>query len=406
MRVIAAVAPAGGERLPNRAVVALALALLVGGGVALADSYGWRQGALLLTGAALGLVLYHAAFGFTGAWRVLLTEGRGAGVRAQMVMLAVASAVFLPVLSQGSLFGTPVGGALAPVGTSVVVGAFLFGIGMQLGGGCASGTLFTVGGGNLRMLATLVFFIVGSLIGSLHLPWWLEAPSFGIVSLPRMFGLWPALVLQLGLFALIALATIAWERRRRPGMAVESTVAAPTDAPGGWRRLLRGPWPLIWGAVGLALLNIATLALAGRPWTITFAFSLWGAKIAALAGLDVAVWEFWTWPFPAQALRASVFADITSVMNFGILLGALLAAALAGRFAPSWRGIAWPALVASVIGGLLLGYGSRLAFGCNIGAFFSGVASGSLHGWVWFAAALAGNMAGIRLRPIFGFSRK
>jgi hypothetical protein len=51
---------------------------------------------------------------------------------------------------------------------------------------------------------------------------------------------------------------------------------------------------------------------------------------------------------------------------------------------------------------LLLGYGARLAYGCNIGAFFSGVASGSLHGWVWIACALAGSYAGPRLRPLFG----
>lgn len=50
---------------------------------------------------------------------------------------------------------------------------------------------------------------------------------------------------------------------------------------------------------------------------------------------------------------------------------------------------------------LLPGYGARFAWGCNIGAFFSGVASGSLHGWLWIAAALAGNQAGIRLRPWF-----
>ena len=56
----------------------------------------------------------------------------------------------------------------------------------------------------------------------------------------------------------------------------------------------------------------------------------------------------------------------------------------------------------AVIGGLLLGYGARLASGCNIGAFFSGVASGSLHGWMWFIAAFAGTMVGTRLRPFFG----
>jgi hypothetical protein len=35
---------------------------------------------------------------------------------------------------------------------SVIVGATMFGLGMQLGGGCGSGTLFTVGGGSARMI--------------------------------------------------------------------------------------------------------------------------------------------------------------------------------------------------------------------------------------------------------------
>ncbi|MBF3229532.1 YeeE/YedE thiosulfate transporter family protein, partial [Pseudomonas sp. L01] len=59
-------------------------------------------------------------------------------------------------------------------------------------------------------------------------------------------------------------------------------------------------------------------------------------------------------------------------------------------------------LAAAVIGGLLLGYGARLAYGCNIGAYFSGIASGSLHGWLWLVAAFAGNSVGVRvLRPYF-----
>ncbi len=55
-----------------------------------------------------------------------------------------------------------------------------------------------------------------------------------------------------------------------------------------------------------------------------------------------------------------------------------------------------------MIDGLLLGYGARLAYGYNIGAFFSGVASGSLHGWVWIACALPGTYVGLKLRPLFG----
>ena len=49
-----------------------------------------------------------------------------------------------------------------------------------------------------------------------------------------------------------------------------------------------------------------------------------------------------------------------------------------------------------------MGYGARIAFGCNIGAFFSGIASTSLHGWLWIAAALPGSWAGLKLRPLFG----
>lgn len=76
------------------------------------------------------------------------------------------------------------------------------------------------------------------------------------------------------------------------------------------------------------------------------------------------------------------------MMNFGIMLGALLAASLAGKFAPNFN-IPRRSLVAAVIGGLLLGYGARLAYGCNIGAYFSGML-GSVHGWLWLVFAFMG----------------
>jgi uncharacterized membrane protein YedE/YeeE len=99
----------------------------------------------------------------------------------------------------------------------------------------------------------------------------------------------------------------------------------------------------------------------------------------------------------ARALARSVVFDVTSVMNVGIILGASLAAALAGRFKPPGR-VSGRAAAGALIGGLLLGYGARIAFGCNIGAFFGGVASASLHGWLWIVCALLGNLAGVHLR--------
>ena len=380
----------------NSPVALGAGALLLAGAAVLGGVVGPRQAALYLLGVALGVVLYHAAFGFTSAWRVFIADRRGEGLRAQMVMLAVACALFFPTLAAGTLFGQPVQGLVAPVGVSVVFGAFLFGIGMQLGGGCASGTLYTVGGGSVRMLLALAAFIAGSAVGAAHLHWWAALPHLPPISLVQAWGAWPALAVNLVAFAGIAGLTLVLERRRH-GRLVEAGPAPRA----GWVRVLRGPWPVVAGAVGLAVLNFATLAMAGRPWGITSAFALWGSKAAALVGFEPASWPFWAAPAQRTALEGSVLADPTSVMDFGIVFGALLASALAGRFAPSWR-VPLRSAVAAVAGGLMLGYGARLAYGCNIGAYFSGIASGSLHGWAWMAAAFLGNVLGTRLRPLFG----
>ncbi len=112
-------------------VVALATLCLIMGTVHLATTYGWRHGGLLGVGAALGLVLYHARFGFTYAFRVFASIGDGRGIRAQMLMLALATVLFAPILA----FSDTAGGALAPASLSVLAGAFIFCIGMQLGGG-------------------------------------------------------------------------------------------------------------------------------------------------------------------------------------------------------------------------------------------------------------------------------
>ncbi|QNA90256.1 YeeE/YedE family protein [Massilia sp. Dwa41.01b] len=378
----------------NPAPLGVSLLLIALGSWYLGQAVDGRHAALFVVGALLGLSLYHAAFGFTSTWRVFIADGRGDGLRAQMLMLAVGVMLFFPALANGSLFGTPVTGLVSPAGTSVIVGAFIFGIGMQLGGGCASGTLYTVGGGSTRMVVTLAAFITGSVIATAYMPFWTSLPQLQPISLVTTLGLAPALALNLAVFALIAGITVVVEKRRHGRLVASS--AQPLSSP--W---LRGPWPLVAGALALVLLNFATLALSGRPRGVTSAFALWGAKGASLLGVDVASWAYWTKPANAAALAAPVTRDVTSVMNIGIVLGAMLAAALAGRYAPVWR-LPLRSLAAAIVGGLLLGFGARLAYGCNIGAYFSGILSGSLHGWLWLVAAFVGNVLGTRLRPLFG----
>jgi uncharacterized protein len=388
-------AVATGPRIERQGWVALVATTMLLGGTAMLGSGSWRHGVLLLIGAALGLSLYHAAFGFTSAYRNAIAHRDVSGVSAQLVMLALAMLLFAPILADGQLFGRGIGGAVAPVGTRVMVGSFLFGLGMQLGGGCGSGTLYTAGGGSIRMVVTLGAFCAGAFLGSLDAGRWADSWSLGSISLGRALGWGPAIVLQLAVLAVVWLALRGW------GHGHPQTPLWGRHW--SWRQLLRGPWPMLLSAVLLALLNALTLVVAGHPWTITWAFTLWGAKVATAFGWDPATSPFWSGGFPQAALARGVLQDNTSIMNVGILLGALLGAGMAQRFAPTLR-IPLRSLLAAVLGGLVMGYGARMAFGCNIGAFFSGIASFSLHGWVWIAFALIGTWVGMRLRPLFGLA--
>lgn len=385
MQPAASAAPAPAAA-PQFGVVAAASTLVILLGWASA-AHGVRMVVLAGLGFAIGLTLYQAAFGFTSAYRSLLERRGTRAVRAQILMLAAATVLFAPALAGGTLFDGEVVGAVAPAGVPVAIGAFLFGAGMQLAGGCGSGALYTAGGGSARMLLVLAAFCAGGFWASLHMDLWQRLPAPEAVALGDTFG-WPAAVaLQL------ALLGVLWALLRLPKWADDD--ARPSRA-SGFARLAQGPWPLAAGALLLAAANVATLAVAGHPWSITWAFTLWGAKAARLFGWQPESSPFWSSDFQRQALDASVFADVTSVMDFGIVLGALAAAGLAGRFRPAASLSAGRAATA-LAGGLAMGYGARIAFGCNIGAFFSGVASTSLHGWLWIAAALPGSWLALRL---------
>jgi uncharacterized membrane protein YedE/YeeE len=340
-----------------------------------------RSAALIAAGFGLGVAFLTTEFSFTASWRRFLTRGEAGGLLAALLLIAVAALVIVPVAARGQGFG----GAIAPLGPSLVIGAFVFGIGMQLANGCGSGTLYTAGGGSGRMLIALLGFIIGCVVGSLQLPAFLALGGIDPILASDYLGPWGGLAATLASIAAAALLVIAIARRRGAGIAP--------------------PRPLVVGAVAVAALAIATFVAGGHPWSVTFGFTVWGAKAASLMGFDLSHAPFWQWAGPRRALGDSVLSDTSSLTDLGMLLGAMAAAAAGKPFA---RG-AWPplaSLAAAAIGGLLMGWGARLGFGCNIGAFVGGVASGSLHGWVWFAAALGGCAVGIRLRPLFGLSRE
>jgi len=365
--------PASPERGPVvlMATAGLILAVLV------ALDTGARGVALFALGGALGAVFLGFQYGFASAWRRFLVAGEATGLAAHFLLIGLCALVFLSAPS----LGLAAAGSVAPVSVSLVIGAFIFGIGMQLANGCGSGVLFSFGGGSGRMMVALPFFVFGSLVGSFLLPSALEWGSLGQMPIAIAGNAVATTVFNLALIAPVG-GGFFWLARRR-GEAM--------------------PRRLIAGTVIIAVLCWLVFALSGHPWGVTFGFTLWGAKIAAALGVPVENYAFWQWPGPRRALEHSVLADVSSLMDFGMVLGAGAMAAVSGGL----RRQDWPPfrqLVGAALGGVLMGIGARLGFGCNIGAFLAGIASGSLHGWIWFVMAMAGSWVGIRARPSFGLA--
>lgn len=365
--------------------------------IAIVNSASWIQGVLFIIGLLLGATLLYARFGFTSAFRRLVSVGNVQGLQAHMLMFVISTTLFAIILSSGFSFTgiTPVG-YVSPVGVSVLFGAFLFGIGMQLGNGCASGTLYNLGGGSSSMILTLISFISGSTLGAYHFTFWMQdTPTLPPISLATSTGLGylGAWFVQIVVFIVIYWITIQIAKKKNPPMM------KPLPTTTGWKKVLRGSWPLFTAAIVLALLNALTLTVRGTPWGITSAFALWGGKALMATGVDVSTWGYFAGA-NSEALANTVLADSTSVMNFGIILGAFISASLQGTFKP--KKIKPGVAGAAIIGGLLMGYGSRLAFGCNIGAYFGGISSFSIHGWVWMIMAMLGTFLALFIRPLFG----
>ena len=337
---------------------------------------GLRQGFLFIVGIGFGAILAGVSFGFTTGWRAWIRDRDPTGFLAQLLAIGLAMLVSIPLIAANE----ELTGAIAPISVSLVIGAFVFGAAMQIADGCGSGTLYKAGLGNGFSLAVLPGFIAGSFIGAAHLDRWLALGSLPPVSLPERLGVGIAVVAQLAV--LCALGAWLWKKRKR------------TDTRWQGRAIYAA-------AVLMAVFAVLNLIIAGQPWGIVYGLGLWGAKVATWFGADLTANAYWGREAQQAHIDSSLLTDVTSVTNLGLLIGALIAANFRGRARPATQasGKQW---AVAVITGLVLGYSARLAFGCNVGAYFSGISTGSLHGWVWFAAAFAGSFVGIPLRERLG----
>lgn len=206
------------KKKKNQLPIGLAVFLLiVGVGVFL----GFQNSNMALAwvfGCCFGFILQKSRFCFTASLRDPCITGSTSITRAVLIAFAITTIGFTAI-KYGSFVTTgtiPGQSYIMPISLATAIGGILFGIGMVIAGGCASGTLMRVGEGFGMQILSLLFFVIGSLIGASHMGWWTlnfnaDAPR---IFLPDIFGWGGAVIIQLLIIALLYIAADKYEKKK------------------------------------------------------------------------------------------------------------------------------------------------------------------------------------------------
>lgn len=171
-----------------------------------------------ITGIIFGFILQKSRFCFVSAIRDPYLIGSTALTKAVLIALTITTIGFTTIKYGSFIHGETIPGQdfITPISFATIIGGILFGIGMVLAGGCASGILMRTGEGFQMQMIALIFFIIGSLWGAHDFEWWEKVfiSNGKAIFLPDLFGWFGALVLQLFLIGFLYIIADKWEKKK------------------------------------------------------------------------------------------------------------------------------------------------------------------------------------------------
>ena len=374
----------------------------------------------LISGLFIGYILTRSRFGFAGGVKRPYMTGDTSLNEALFFMFTITAVVVAAIhwhaADGGAVLASlakegdkviPGSQSVRPLDLGVMIGGFLFGGGMIIAGGCASGTLTDLGEGAVRSLIALVFYIIGSPIGHwMRVVYGKSENKIVNVSMyfPNSFGYVGSVALTAALFLVLFYIVKGYSYKRKqagtyikPGYEdIEKELDydnAPFFSYATYHRFFIKRWSFMTGGILLALMFIFVLVSTGKTWGVTSAFTTWGVALFSRFGVDFAA----IGGFDKEIKEAAnLLAHNGTIRNIGIILGASISFLLAGRFTIDRdfkaKDAAWYAL-----GGLLMGIGARFARGCNVGALYSAITAFSLHGWGFLVFMTLGAIVFLKL---------
>ncbi|MEZ3169949.1 YeeE/YedE family protein [Halorubrum sp. RMP-47] len=377
-------------------------------------------GISIAVGLAFGILLQKARFCFVSAFRDFVAFKDTRVLKGLLAGIAVMTIFW----SLQATFGYFRGFWTPAWGLGSLIGGFVFGLGMTLAGGCASGTLYRAGQGYLQFWLVLLFMFVGYILFAFAFPvaetYYFQTlnPFDGqtlYLALPFSPAVTGALAVAAGTLAYAFMkgrsqlpddpsggAGVTADARAQASIGASRSVAAVSTGLRGiaegtveyvrgireddrpLKVRLRDSWDARTAGVAMALVASLWFSVHGH-WAITGSEARWAGYLLSRAGFDVASVDYWG---SVLFRDGNISLTIDMLMIVSLIIGSFMAAYASGDFRirkPKLNRV--PNYAA---GGLLMGVGSRLAAGCNIANLFSGVALLSVHSFLAGAGIILG----------------
>ena len=307
----------------------------------------------IIVGIIFGFILQRGRFCMNSAFRDIILLKEYKLFKGVMLILGVSMIGFSIMILGGIVVAAPK--PFTVMGS--ILGGFIFGLGMVLAAGCASGTTYRVGEGMIGSLIALIGLAVGVLITGMFIKPAMAGILFPVNdpatggSLTIAGAATPIVMLIIGIILIAILSYTNLLPYLKEKKANNTPIFDFSDL---GDKIFKKPY--LWWVSGLAIGILNCFA--------------WVASASIGRNYPMGITKGW-----GDWLKFALTWDAFLVL--GVVVGAFIAAIISKEFkirVPKDKKI----LVQQVIGGFLMGFGAVLALGCNIGNFLSGIPMGSV----------------------------
>ena len=321
----------------------------------------------LLTGIVFGAVLQRGRFCVTGMLRDIFLNKTWRGFTALLILISVHA--FGLTLLTGADVLSPEIADFKPV--AVIVGGFIFGLGIILSGGCASGTWYRSAEGLVGSWIALLFYGLsaaamksGPLAGAND---WFKQWSLPVTTIHGALHISPWILVAV----LWVVTFLLWRHYR-----AKDAGSPKVDLGQAW---YAKPLNMNVAAIGVGIIG-----------TVGFVLSAESGRNGGL-GITTPTADIVRWSATGDSARM----NWGTLLVIGLLVGAFIAAKTAGEFrvrVPDAQ-----TATRAIWGGIMMGVGASLAGGCTVGNGMVETSLFSFQGWVALFFMALGVGAGARL---------